>query len=238
MLKGHGGVVIGSEMSGNVRRVVISNCIFQGTDVGIRIKTMRGRGGIVEDVRVSNIVMYDMVQQGVIITMRYQETDPEPLSERTPSVRNIHLSNINMRQAERAIAIYGLEEKEVSQITFSDMHINAKKGILIENAADISFHDIDLEVEEGIPFEVRDSKVISYDRLTVKKHVAGEPVIQLSNCQDVQITNSYQPGIIPLFLRQDEKCNNLYFINNIMPETKSLFNQTKNKVISKSNLIQ
>jgi polygalacturonase len=238
MLKGHGGVVIGSEMSGNVRRVVISNCIFQGTDVGIRIKTMRGRGGIVEDVRVSNIVMYDMVKEGVIITMRYQTTDPEPLSERTPSVRNIHLSNINMRQAERAIAIYGLEEKEVSQITFNDMQINAKKGILVENASDISFHDIDLEVENGIPFEVRNSKMISYDRLTVKKHVEGEPVIQLSNCQDVQITNNYQPGIIPLFLKQDEKCSNLYFVNNIMPETKSLFNQNKNKVISKSNIIQ
>ena len=57
MLDGHGGVVIGSEMSGGVRRVTISNCVFEGTDRGIRIKTTRGRGGVIEDIRVSNVVM-------------------------------------------------------------------------------------------------------------------------------------------------------------------------------------
>ena len=61
MAHGHGGVVIGSEMSGGVRNVVISNCIFEGTDRGIRIKTRRGRGGIVEDIRVSNIVMKNVI---------------------------------------------------------------------------------------------------------------------------------------------------------------------------------
>ena len=57
MLAGHGGVVIGSEMSGGVRKVVISNCVFDGTDRGIRIKSTRGRGGVVEDIQVDNIVM-------------------------------------------------------------------------------------------------------------------------------------------------------------------------------------
>ncbi|MEI9974725.1 MAG: glycoside hydrolase family 28 protein, partial [Ignavibacteriota bacterium] len=46
MLRGHGGVTIGSEMSGGVRNVVVSNCVFQGTDVGIRVKSQRGRGGV------------------------------------------------------------------------------------------------------------------------------------------------------------------------------------------------
>ena len=57
MLSGHGGVVIGSEMSGGVRRVTISNCVFDGTDSGIRLKSSRGRGGVVEELRVDNIVM-------------------------------------------------------------------------------------------------------------------------------------------------------------------------------------
>jgi hypothetical protein len=238
MLKGHGGVVIGSEMSGNVKRVAISNCIFEGTDVGIRIKTMRGRGGIVEDIRVSNILMYDMVKEGVIITMRYQPTKPEALSERTPTVRNVQLSGINIRKAERAIAIYGLEEKEVSQISFNDMQISAKKGILIENASDVSFHDIRLEVEEGIPFEGKDTKLISYDRLTVKTPLSDLPFVKLTNCQSVRISNCYQPENIPLYLQQDEKCSDLYFINNILPNTKILYNERGTNVRLESNIIQ
>jgi polygalacturonase len=238
MLKGHGGVVIGSEMSGNVKRVAISNCVFEGTDVGIRIKTMRGRGGIVEDVRVSNVIMYDMVKEGIIITMRYQPTNPEELSERTPSVRNIHFSGINIRKAERAIAMYGLEEKEVSQITFNDMQVMAKKGILIENSSGISFHDITLEIEEGIPFEAKASRNISFDRITLNNAPAEIPVIKLSDCQVFRITNCYQPEIINQFLQQDEKCSDIFFINNILPQTKSLYNKNKNIVVLQSNVKQ
>ena len=57
MLSGLGGVVIGSEMSGGVRKVVISNCVFDGTDRGIRIKSTCGRGGVVEDIQVNSLVM-------------------------------------------------------------------------------------------------------------------------------------------------------------------------------------
>lgn len=57
MVHGHGGVVLGSEMSGGIVNVTISNCVFEGTDRGIRLKSRRGRGGCVEDIRVSNIVM-------------------------------------------------------------------------------------------------------------------------------------------------------------------------------------
>jgi hypothetical protein len=179
-----------------------------------------------------------MVKEGVIITMQYQPTEPEAVTERTPTVRNIQLSGINIRKAQRAIAIYGLEEKEVSQVSFTDIQIIAKQGILIENASGISFHNIGLEVEEGIPFEVKDSRQISYDRLTVKAPPVTSPFIKLSNCQTVQISNSFQSEPIPLFLQQDEQCDDLYFINNIMPNTKSLYNKMGNHVMLKSNIIQ
>ena len=62
------GFVIGSEMSGGVRNVVASNCVFQGTDTGIRIKSQRGRGGVVEGVTISNIVMQDVASPFTITT--------------------------------------------------------------------------------------------------------------------------------------------------------------------------
>ena len=132
MLKGHGGVVIGSEMSGGVRRVTISNCVFDGTDIGIRIKTMRGRGGVVEDIWVSNVIMYNIVNEGILITLRYQTTEPEPLSERTPAVRNVSLSGILIRGAKRPVAIYGLEERDVSGIRFSDITSSSRMGFFLK----------------------------------------------------------------------------------------------------------
>ena len=128
MLKGHGGVVIGSETSGGVKRVVISNCVFEGTERGIRIKTMRGRGGVVEDILVSNVSMYNMLNEGILITLRYQSTKPEPLSERTPAVNNIQLSGINIRGAKRPIAIFGLEEREIKEISFNNIRAFAERG--------------------------------------------------------------------------------------------------------------
>ena len=97
MLSGHGGVVIGSEMSGSVRKVTISNCVFDGTDRGIRIKSTRGRGGVVEDIRVSNVVMSNIKQEAVVLNLKYSKMPAEPKSERTPIFRNVHMiSSITM----------------------------------------------------------------------------------------------------------------------------------------------
>jgi hypothetical protein len=236
MLEGHGGVVIGSEMSGDVKRITISDCIFEGTDIGIRIKTMRGRGGVVEDVRVSNIAMYNIVNEGILITLRYQPTSPEPLSDRTPDVRNIHLSNINIREAQRPLAIYGLEEMPVSQLSFNDIRSYSKKGILIENASGISFHDMTLNISEGSSLEATDSKGISWDLVTANSPVISAPFLKFMNCQDVRISNCFQPEKITTFISKDEKCRNIFLINNILPGTTLPSGRGTRDVISKNNI--
>ncbi len=238
MLKGHGGVVIGSEMSGNVKRVAISNCVFEGTDVGIRIKTMRGRGGIVEDIQVSNIVMYDMVKEGVIITMRYQPSPEEPVSERTPTVRNVHLANVTMHNANRAIAIYGLPEREIEQISFSNFHITSKKGIIVENASDVSFSDIRILCSEGIPFEAYNSKVLQYNQVQVAATAFDKPPLKLSNCSEVRITNCYQPEAIPVFVNEDEKCSGIFLMNNLLPNTSALYSKKGKQVVAENNILK
>jgi polygalacturonase len=236
MLKGHGGVVIGSEMSGGVKRISISNCVFEGTDIGIRIKTMRGRGGIVEDVRVSNVIMYDIVNEGILITLRYQPTQPEPVSERTPAVRNVHLSNINIRNAQRPVAIYGLEERTVSQLSFYDIRSFSKKGILLENTSGISFHDMEMEISEGSPFEAKDSQNISWDNVQVISPVSNLPYLKLINCQDVRVTNCYQPEKVDHFISKDEKCKRIYLLNNILPVTDLSEKKNGKDIITKNNL--
>ena len=125
MLAGHGGVVIGSEMSGNVRRVVISNCIFDGTDRGIRIKSTRGRGGVVEDIQVSNIVMRNIKEEAVILSLEYKKVAAEPFSDRTPVFRNIHISNMIVTGVKCPIRIVGLAESPVTDVSFTNININS-----------------------------------------------------------------------------------------------------------------
>ncbi|HEY6913554.1 MAG TPA: glycoside hydrolase family 28 protein, partial [Paludibacter sp.] len=121
MLAGHGGVVIGSEMSGGVKKVVISNCVFDGTDRGIRIKSTRGRGGVVEDIQINNIVMRNIQEEAIILDMLYTKMPVEPVTERTPIFRNINISNVTGSDVLIPIKIRGLEESPISNITLTNI---------------------------------------------------------------------------------------------------------------------
>jgi polygalacturonase len=238
MLRGHGGVVIGSEMSGGVRRIAISNCVFEGTDRGIRIKTMRGRGGVVEDVRVSNITMYNIVNEAILITLRYQQTKEEPLSERTPQVKEIHISGISVRNAERPLAIYGLEEMDVSRITLSEMQAVTSKGILIENSSDIDLHNLTLELKSGPPVQVIDSRRISLDLISVKDPGEDRSFAEFINCQDVRVTGCYQPGNKTVMIREDKKCDGFIVTNNIFPGAAAIFSNKGKSLSSLNNILK
>jgi len=142
MLSGHGGVVIGSEMSGSVRKVVISNCVFDGTDRGIRIKSTRGRGGVVEDIRVSNIVMSNIKEEAIVMDLMYSKMPAEPFSERTPVFRNIHISNLTGSNVLIPIKIRGLAESPISNITFNNINLESKEKCFFENYKDVKLTDV------------------------------------------------------------------------------------------------
>lgn len=89
VLHGHGGFVIGSEMSGGVRNVYVSGCSFVGTDVGLRFKSTRGRGGVVENIFIDNINMIDISNDALTMDLYYAVNDfpetPIPdVNEETP----------------------------------------------------------------------------------------------------------------------------------------------------------
>lgn len=151
MLSGHGGVVIGSEMSGGVRKVTISNCVFDGTDRGIRIKSTRGRGGVVEDIRVSNIVMNNIKQEAVVLNLKYSGMPAEPKSERTPVFRNIHISGMTVTDVKTPIRIAGLEEAPITDIVLRDIHIQgARLKCVFEDCERITLEDVMVNGEKVI----------------------------------------------------------------------------------------
>ncbi len=135
MLHGHGGVVIGSEMTGGVRGVVISDCVFDGTDRGIRLKTRRGRGGVVEDVRVSNIVMRSVACPVVINPFyfcgpdgkapRVSDRSALPADDGTPAIRRIHISGLSATGVTSCAGfLSGLPERPLTDIALDDVAIS------------------------------------------------------------------------------------------------------------------
>ena len=198
MLRGHGGVVIGSEMSGGVKKITISNCVFDGTDRGIRIKTARGRGGVVEEIRVDNIIMKNIREQAIVLDMQYAKTDPAPVSERTPQFRNIHFSNITA-QTNEAIFINGLEEMPVEDISFNDMQFDAKSGAVIKEANNISFHNVRITTEQGSSITAEKVSNLTIDGLKTLRPVAA-PLVTLMNSRNVFVYNCFPVKGTDVFL--------------------------------------
>lgn len=237
MLNGHGGVVLGSEMSGDIRRVTISNCVFEGTDRGIRFKTMRGRGGVIEDVRVNNIVMHDIVKEGIILNMRYQKTDIEPISERTPSLRDIYISGVSISGAKKGIAIYGLEERSVDQISFSDIFIESEKGIDVQYAKNLLFDNISIETPSDKPIQFDKCSDITFSGLRTFKPQSNSTLFTLKECKQFIITGCYGNEKLDTFMNYDDKCDRIYLTNNIISNYKKIIEGTDPaKVILRNNI--
>lgn len=148
MLAGHGGVVIGSEMSGGVRNVTISNCVFDGTDRGIRIKSTRGRGGVVENIRVSNIVMRKIKREAVILNLKYSKMPEELFSDRTPIFRNIHISDLVGVDVQTPIVIRGLEEAPIKDISFMNLNIQARDSAIFTDCEDVRLTNVRINGQE------------------------------------------------------------------------------------------
>ena len=204
MADGHGGVVIGSEMSGGVRNITIANCIFDGTERGIRLKSARGRGGIVEDVRVSNIVMRHLRREAVLITTFYEKSDPEPVSERTPIFRNIRFNGIT-GDAKAAGELTGLTEMPLEGISFTDVQLDVETGFKITDAKEVSFHHVTVNTEKGPALLADKTAALELDGFKTLKPLAKTPVVDLRDVRRVFIHGCTAAPGTSAFVRVLEK---------------------------------
>jgi len=213
MLSGHGGVVIGSEMSGGVRKIAITNCVFDGTDRGIRLKTVRGRGGVVEEVRVSNIVMKNIRDQAIVLDMEYAKSSPEPISERTPAFRNLHFSNITAH-TKTACYINGIEEMPVENISFSNINMIATEGFVMRKAKDIRLNNVSINTGGSI---VKAENIDGLELFSVRneKPLADAAVIRLKNVSNVFVHGCWPvPGTARFLDISGSQSRNILVRNN------------------------
>jgi hypothetical protein len=157
--KAHGGFVIGSEMSGGARNIFVYDCSFMGTDIGLRFKTTRGRGGVVENIYVKNIRMKDIGGDAILWDMYYFTKPPKagepvevpPVTDATPRFRNFQISDIVCNGAKRGIFIRGLPEMKVKDIELNNIVLKTDKGAEIIEANDIRLKDVTLISDHKSP---------------------------------------------------------------------------------------
>ncbi len=146
---GHGGFVIGSEMSGGCKDIVARNCVFIGTDVGLRFKSTRGRGGVVENIYVDNIKMTDIPGEALIFDMYYgikPGAPVPPVTVETPSFRNIFIKDVVCRSAGRAALFNGLPEMPMKNVVIEDSRFRADKGFLLNNIDGLTMKNVTVDV--------------------------------------------------------------------------------------------
>ena len=201
----HGGFVVGSEMSGGVNNMFVSNCTFIGSDIGLRFKTARGRGGMVENIYVNNINMMAIPAEAILFDMYYMAKDPvvlvgekreppkvetKPVDESTPQFQHFYFTNITCNGAAKGIFVRGLPE----------MHI---KDIVIENAV--------LQADEGI--DIQEASGITLNNITMLTKNTN-PVAYVLNSDGITINNlKYTNGAETLLQVQGDRSKNIKLVN-------------------------
>jgi polygalacturonase len=204
---GHGAIVIGSEASGSVRNVTVANCVCDGTDRGIRVKTALGRGGVIEDFRVSNFVMRNILKAALSITSNYGDSQGGPLTnniapETIPAMRRFDWTDITIVSASRVAEFNGLRESPLQDVSIRNLRVAAcQAAIHAEYAQNLLLENIDLPATAGPAFEGHDLNGLEINRLTVPRATPEKPVISLRQAGNVLLRDCRVPAGAGTLLR-------------------------------------
>ena len=142
MTGGHGAVVIGSAMAGGVKNVHAHDCKISGTMQGIRLKSMRGRGGYIDGAVFENIEISGVSDQAVQINMFYEFSTVVPKSTVPSECRNIVIKNVHGSGAKTGIMINGLPEKKLKNIVLENVDLTAREAIVCKNAENVTMKNV------------------------------------------------------------------------------------------------
>ena len=155
---GHGGVSMGSEMSGGIRNVEIRACVMDANNwAPIRFKSQPSRGGVVENITYRDLVLNDTLK-AFEFNMAWRMRPPlKPPSDPLPVVRNVKI--INVSGTTRNVGdMHGLKDSPIVNVSFENCHIKAERGLVLENVRDLDLSGLTIEVTEGEPVIRRNSR--------------------------------------------------------------------------------
>lgn len=175
---GHGGFVVGSEMSGGVQNIRVSDCRFLGTDVGLRFKSCRGRGGVVEDIYIEDIVMMNIPTEPLLFDLHYGgksaveaaaegaspfDVEYVPADETTPQFKDIFIRDIVCSGAARAMYFNGIPEKNIENIVVENCEIVSEKGADLRYSDGVVLRNVRISQSEGAGYSVANCRNVTME---------------------------------------------------------------------------
>ena len=165
---GHGGFVVGSEMSGGIKNIQVTNNLYIGTDVGLRFKSTRGRGGIVENIYIRNVHMCNIPNEALLFDLFYggkaagEETEEElaarmnadapPASEETPQFKNIYISDCTATNVKRCMYFNGLPEMKIQNVSLKNIKMQGDEGALLRQTDGLTIENVQILPKDGKAF--------------------------------------------------------------------------------------
>lgn len=186
---GHGGVVMGSEMSGGIKNVYVHDCDFGHTQRGIRVKSMKGRGGIVENLWFKNIQMDSIYNEAIMLNMNYGSSSIEPRNDSLPVFRNFNFENIKSTNSRYGIRMIGLPDIKIADLSFKNIYITGKYGISISHATNLTLDSVDITARVSAPIVIDNSENVTFQKLTCQS-VVDTMVLLTGHNQNIIITQS------------------------------------------------
>jgi len=147
---GHG-ISIGSETVGGVRDMLVRRCTFDQTDNGIRIKSMRGAGGMVENIRYSDIQMKN-VDAAIVLDLLYMDNNrPNFRGDPTkiPSIKNVRIDHLKIDNSRSAGRIVGLPDSPISDVTLNDVQITADSDLVFQNTDRVVLNRVSVTIKNA-----------------------------------------------------------------------------------------
>ena len=167
MSEGHGAVAIGSGMSGGVRNVYAHDCTVTGGDQGIRLKSMRGRGGFIENVLFERFRMAGLRREAIVLNMFYGSSTAASRSDQPPAFRDILVRNVTCESAGVAVVLRGLPEQPIEGIILEDLHLKAIQGIRCQDVDGLTLRNVGGVVQEEPQFTCTDVRRLTVSDMTL-----------------------------------------------------------------------
>ena len=159
---GHGGFVVGSEMSGGVNNVSVKDCQFIGTDCGLRFKSTRGRGGVVSNIHIDNVNMLNISGDAITFDLYYwvknAPKEIPPVDETTPRFCDIYINGVTSYNSGKALKFNGIPEMPIENIHVTNSAFTAREGGLLSESVKIVFDNVTVRPDEGPAMTINNVK--------------------------------------------------------------------------------
>jgi polygalacturonase len=164
---GHGGFVIGSNTDGGMRNISVKNCTFIGTDIGLRFKSARDRGGRVEKIYIDGIRMKDIATSAILFDLFYDGNgDNDPNKVKMPYFRDFDIQNVVCDGAADAVFVRGLSDSPITSISLKNISIVANRAMTMEDADGFTLNNVRLNFKSGPVLSAKNSKNIRLDKVS------------------------------------------------------------------------